>query len=487
MSLHTLARPARTRTEIPTLESARYHLTGNVLGQGFWGTVYEGTDLSSGEPEPVAIKFLDPTDIALEQMTARGIDRTQALRKEKGKLAACSNVVPRQLVTEGDQTFIVMPRYEQNLAQVLPSLQRTHLGRLTPTVTILLLDIVHGVGEVHEQHGRVHADIKPDNIMLDSRGRALLTDLGTSTLPYGTPNVSRDNMGEITTRAPECFTKGSHPTTASDVWSSGALVYEILTGEPLLGKEIANTLNPGEFMSNGELVSSVVKTKIGKVPRPFRRVLTKALTYDPQQRYHDGIELESAMKHAISSYQSSSLRSRVMQGIAAVATLGALAGVGYLAHTANVAKLEKDNSELSQRVDALDSSVHSRRKREIVRAYLREETFSSVDAAMAAGKLKGYEDLLGGDKKSAALAYLAGPEVVFRALEENGGAADYESLKRVIRPKMRNPWEVFDHIDGDYLDSWMTRNQWEIREQTKKEWAKLGEARTYNTTNRPQE
>lgn len=487
MSVHTLTRPIRNRTEIPTLQSDRYQLTGKILGQGFWGIVYEGTDHSSGEPEPIAIKFLDPNDIAAEQMNIRGIDRTQALRKEKGKLAACSNVVPRQLVTEGNQSFIVMPRYDQNLAQTLPNIQRTHRGRITPRVTTLLLDIVHGVGEVHEQHGRVHADIKPDNIMLDAKGRALLTDLGTSTLPYGSPNVSRDNMGEITTRAPECFTKGSHPTTASDVWSSGALAYEILTGKSLLGTEIGNAVSPGKFMENGELVSTLVKTRIGDVPRPFRKVLKKALAYDPKDRYQDGIELESAMKHAVHTYENSSLRSRVLQGIAAVATLGTLAGIGYLAHSTNVAKLEKDKSYLSQRVNALDSSIDSRRKREVVRAYLREETFSSVDAAMAAGRLRGYEDLLG-DKKSAALAYLVGPEVVFRALEENGGAADYNSLKSVIKPKLRTPWAVFDHIDGDYLDSWMTRDQWDVREKTKKEWAKLGDIRKYNVpVNKPQE
>ena len=99
----------------------------------------------------------------------------------------------------------------------------------------MMHDVASGLAYLH-QHDIVHQDIKPDNILVDDNGNYLITDFGISTKARSTLRKSvaagTVNAGTMAYMGPERFSKQPTPTRASDIWSFGAMVYELITGVP---------------------------------------------------------------------------------------------------------------------------------------------------------------------------------------------------------------------------------------------------------------
>ena len=99
----------------------------------------------------------------------------------------------------------------------------------------MMHDVASGLAYLH-QHDIVHQDIKPDNILVDDNGNYLITDFGISTKARSTLRKSvaagTVNAGTMAYMGPERFSKQPTPTRASDIWSFGAMVYELITGIP---------------------------------------------------------------------------------------------------------------------------------------------------------------------------------------------------------------------------------------------------------------
>ena len=78
------------------IDHERYAIESDApLGRGSWGVVYPGIDIITAEP--VAIKIIDPNEIAQMQMQQREIDTIKAVKKETLRLAPCAHIVPRQM------------------------------------------------------------------------------------------------------------------------------------------------------------------------------------------------------------------------------------------------------------------------------------------------------------------------------------------------------------------------------------------------------
>src|SRR5207245_9593000 len=98
----------------------------------------------------------------------------------------------------------------------------------------LLVKIAHTVQFAHE-HGILHRDIKPGNILLDKKGEPHLTDFGLARLleHESTMTHSRDVLGTPSYIAPEkAAGQTKNLTAAADVYALGAVFYHTLTGQP---------------------------------------------------------------------------------------------------------------------------------------------------------------------------------------------------------------------------------------------------------------
>ena len=102
----------------------------------------------------------------------------------------------------------------------------------------VLHDVASGLAYLHGKNPPIiHQDIKPDNILISDEGRYMITDFGISARIRSTLNRSAAEMsgGTLAYMGPERFGQNPQPIMASDVWSLGAMMYELMTGNPPYG------------------------------------------------------------------------------------------------------------------------------------------------------------------------------------------------------------------------------------------------------------
>jgi serine/threonine protein kinase len=188
----------------------------SLLGEGASGVVYRAQDERGAL---VAVKLL-----------RAGHDRRRFLREARlAREIQSSHLVP---ILELDETesapYLVMPYYAGGS---LRDRLRAH-GRLEVGETIdLAAQLGRGLDALHE-HGVVHRDVKPSNVLLDGDGVAALTDFGLARGADWT-RLTRDGVvvGTPQYLAPELI-EGADATPASDVYALGCVLYECLAGHP---------------------------------------------------------------------------------------------------------------------------------------------------------------------------------------------------------------------------------------------------------------
>jgi serine/threonine protein kinase len=197
----------------------------NELGSGGMGRVFLGRDAILDRP--VAIKLLK----LIHGSTDLG-DRFQREGRTAARLAH-PNVVPvygaGEALFDGRETpYIVMEYIPGGDLQGLIA----ERGRLSgPELARLGEEICAGLAHAHE-HGVIHRDIKPHNILLDDKGHAKVTDFGIArALDTSQVTTTGAYLGTATYSSPEQLW-GRKATPKSDVYSLGATLYQAATGVP---------------------------------------------------------------------------------------------------------------------------------------------------------------------------------------------------------------------------------------------------------------
>jgi eukaryotic-like serine/threonine-protein kinase len=163
----------------------------------------------------------------------------------------------------------------------------------------LIAKIARTVNYAHE-HGILHRDIKPGNILLDKSGEPHLTDFGLARLLDTQSSVTRtiDVLGTPSYMAPE---QAAGETTklskATDVYGLGAVLYQLLTGQP-----------PFAGGTTYETIKLLLDTEPRqprllnpKIDRDLSTICLKCLEKDPKRRYSSALalaeDLERWLKH----------------------------------------------------------------------------------------------------------------------------------------------------------------------------------------------
>ena len=191
----------------------RFRIDG-VLGVGGTGTVFRALDLE--REEIVALKAI-PHDATLRQ-------RARREASVAGKLRHPNVVRLRSVHEDGQYVYIASDIVEG--VDLAGALRQGQLGD-APLLRVAAA-VCAGLAHAHE-HGVVHRDVKPANVLLGRDGTVRVLDFGIATLDEPDATVDDRMLGTLSYMAPEsCL--GGRPTPATDVWAVGVMVYEALTG-----------------------------------------------------------------------------------------------------------------------------------------------------------------------------------------------------------------------------------------------------------------
>ena len=251
------------------------------LGRGGMGIVYKAKDTRL--KRTIALKFL-PVELTQD------IEAKKRFIQEAQAAAALEhpNICTVYEVDEADgQTFIVMSFIEgQSMKDKLKD------GSLSiDEAKDIAIQVAEGLKEAHEK-GIVHRDIKPANIMLTKKGQAKITDFGLAKLSWGVDLTKTSTiMGTVAYMSPE-QAKGEEVDHRTDIWSLGAMFYEMLTNQRPFKKDKEHALIHAILNEKPEPLS----TKRRDIPRAIEQAVLKALEKEPTRRYQNMAEFLGDIK-----------------------------------------------------------------------------------------------------------------------------------------------------------------------------------------------
>jgi serine/threonine protein kinase len=265
------------------------------VGQGGMSTVYLAHDVTLDRK--VAIKTLR---IDHRLWSVGGKRREMLLRFLQEARAAAKlnhpNIVLIYHIGAMNGTYYIAMEYldGRSFRDLMES--REHFS--IDSILSLLIQVCSGLEFAHA-HGIIHRDIKPGNIVLLNNGTVKITDFGIARIEKSELVKTRDErfMGTIHYCSPEQLTNFAAIDRRSDLFSAAVVLYQFLTGElPFQGSSLAETI---ERIVHG---SPVPPRKMNpSISAELERVILKALSKNPRDRFQTIDEFKRALHRSISS------------------------------------------------------------------------------------------------------------------------------------------------------------------------------------------
>ncbi len=269
------------------LQDGRYTIV-KKLGEGGKGVVYKVRDTILNRV--VAIKMLKSAVIS-EEAYSRFIREAQAT----AKLNHPHIVTIYDIGKEDDKQFFVIEFVD---GMDLHHLIKTYPGGRCDIKTALQIAIDVGSAlQYAHAHGVLHRDIKPENILITTEGSAKLMDFGLAKM-LDQPRITKEGtiVGTTAYVAPE-IALGKSADLRSDLYSFGAVLYEMVTGNPPFPGE-----DPVKIIFSHIHDYPVSPTKVNsEVPPGLAECIMKLLEKDPAKRYQSAADVLSTLKDVLKS------------------------------------------------------------------------------------------------------------------------------------------------------------------------------------------
>lgn len=268
-----------------TILNNRYRLVAQQ-GSGGMSVVYRAMDVELGRN--VAVKILRPSLTTDPTFLERFRNEARAV----AKLSHPNIVTVYDVRQDGPTHYIVMELVEG-----------TDLKRIIRDFGVLPVDralnfaiqICAGIGFSHRS-GLVHADIKPQNILITKEDVVKITDFGIAQALSDTQPGQRQDMvwGSPHYFAPE-QARGEKPSPASDVYAIGIVMFEMLTGRLPYGGATQRDLALAHIQQPIPLVSDINPA----VPEKLAQIVYKIMSKEPSARY----SMADQLGHVLISYR----------------------------------------------------------------------------------------------------------------------------------------------------------------------------------------
>jgi serine/threonine-protein kinase len=209
-----------------TLLEGRYRI-GALIARGGMSMVYRGVDTRLDRP--VAIKVMSPQYVSDTAFLTR-FEREARLAASLGHPGV---VAVYDQGRDGDLVYLVMELVDGGTLRDLLREQRS----LSVPVTMAILEpLLAALGAAHAA-GLVHRDVKPENVLISARGEVKIADFGLVRAVTSQTMATGDViLGTVAYLSPEQVATGASDAR-SDVYATGIMAYEMLTGEPPFGGE----------------------------------------------------------------------------------------------------------------------------------------------------------------------------------------------------------------------------------------------------------
>jgi serine/threonine protein kinase len=259
-----------------------YRIAG-IVGEGGMGVVYRAKDTRLGR------------DVAIKVLTHVAVDDHESLQRFEQEARATGMLNHPNLLTiydvghDAGSPFIVSELLEGETLR-----DRLNRGALPPRRAIdAALQVAQGLAAAHEK-GIIHRDLKPENIFLTRDGRAKILDFGIAKLSAPTGEGAFQSaatepgmvLGTVGYMSPEQV-RGELVDTRSDIFSFGAILYEMLSGTRAFKRD-----------SSIETLSAILKEepadlteKIPNVPPALERLVRRCLEKERDLRFQSARDL----------------------------------------------------------------------------------------------------------------------------------------------------------------------------------------------------
>ena len=250
------------------------------LGHGGTGIVYKAVDTRLHRF--VALKFL-PEEIARDP---------QALsRFQRGALVLSAlnhpNICPiHDIGVQNGQTFFATEFLDGMILKQFIAARPLE----TQTILTLAVEIADALNAAHSK-GIVHGNIKPSTIFVTKRTQAKLLDFGLAKAVSNAGSSGNANPGAEAYLSPEQAT-GQDLDTRSDLFSFGAVLYEMCTGAPPF-RGYATAVALKAILESTPMPALTLNPGL---PPEFERILTRALEKDRNLRYQSATEMKAALE-----------------------------------------------------------------------------------------------------------------------------------------------------------------------------------------------
>lgn len=283
--------------DVPRILAGRYEI-GELIGRGGMAEVYIGRD--NRLDRTVAIKMLR-SDLARDQSFHT------RFRREAQSAASLNHPAIVSVYDTGDETTTAVDGSQVDIPFIVMEYVEGHTVRdLLSGDSALPLDeaveITQGVLaalEYSHHSGIVHRDIKPANVMLTPTGSVKVMDFGIARAmadSAATMTQTQAVVGTAQYLSPE-QARGEVVDTRSDLYSTGCLLYELLTGRPPFTGDSAVSVAYQHVSENPKPPSELADD----VPEQLDRIVMKALAKDRDTRYATAAEFRSDLDAAVSN------------------------------------------------------------------------------------------------------------------------------------------------------------------------------------------